>query len=121
MLQPMKDKRSLIRLDVKDFISIRPLDEVAKHSVEGQTQDITFIGICFISQAQWKKGQVLLIEYFIPGESEAVNLKVVIIWSEFVSSQEGYFSGGEIYDMEGENQESFVRYYFEKLREKYHQ
>lgn len=114
----MKDKRSLIRLDVRDFISIKPLNEVAKH-VEGVTENITFMGICFTSPMEWKQGQALLIDYFVPGEVESVKLKVAIIWSEFINKAKGYFCGGEIYDIEGENQDSFTRYYFRQLKDKY--
>jgi hypothetical protein len=114
----MKDNRSLLRLDVKDFLEIRPLKEVAR-KVKGLSQNISFMGICFFSPLEWQKGQVLVIDYFICGESESVELKIVVSWSEFVSSQNGYFCGGQIMNMSGKGQEAFVRYYFIKLKEQY--
>lgn len=114
----MKNNRSLLRLDVKDFLEIRPLKEVSR-KVKGFTQNISFMGICFFTPLEWKKGQVLVIDYFISGEAESVELKVVVSWSEFVSSQNGYFCGGQLMNMSGKGQEAFVRYYFTKLKEQY--
>jgi hypothetical protein len=114
----MKENRSLLRLDVKDFLEIRPLKEpVGK--IKGFSQNISFMGICFFTPLEWQKGQVLVIDYFIAGEQDSVELKVVVSWSEFISSQNGYFCGGQLMNMSGKGQEAFVRYYFTKLKEQY--
>ena len=112
------EKRRLIRLEVSDFLEIRPLDEVAR-KIKGKTKDFSLMGICFSSEVECKKGQVLFIDYFIPQDLDSVKLKVVIIWSEFISPQEGYFCGGEIVSVEENKHEKFANYYFQKLRERF--
>lgn len=114
----MDNKRTLIRLEVGDFLQIQPLNEVAaKH--KGRSKDLTLMGICFISEIEWSGGQVLLIDYFIPDEMDSVRLKVIIVWSEFIDSESGYFCGGEIVEVEEEKQEKFANYYFKKLKERF--
>jgi hypothetical protein len=114
----MSSERKLIRLDVKDFLEMRPLDEVAKCH-EGESQNFTLMGICFSSQAQWKRGQVLLIDYFIPTELDSVKMKVVVKWAEFIGPEKGHFCGGEIIEVEEKKEEKFANYYYQKLKERF--
>jgi hypothetical protein len=114
----MENKRKLIRLDTRDFLEIRPLKEIAKR-VEGKGRNFSLMGICFSSQVEWQKGQVLLIDYFLPQQLDSVKLKVIVVWSEFISSQEGYFCGAEIIEVEEEKQDKFASYYFQKLKERF--
>ncbi|MBU0897073.1 MAG: PilZ domain-containing protein, partial [Candidatus Omnitrophica bacterium] len=79
----MENKRRLIRIEVEDFLEIQPLNEVAK-MFEGKAKDLSLVGVCFSSQAQWQKGQVLLIDYFLHNELDSVKLKVAVVWSEFI-------------------------------------
>ena len=60
----MANERRLIRLEVGDFLEIRPLNENGK-VLKSKTKDFTLMGTCFVSEVEWKKGQVLLIDYFI--------------------------------------------------------
>lgn len=113
----MENKRKLIRLEVEDFLQIRPLNETAR-VLRGKSWNFTLMGICFSSELEWKKGQVLLIEYFIPQELDSVKLKVVVIWSEFIDAKNGHFCGGEIIDVEEGKQDQFSSYYYQKLKEK---
>jgi len=110
----MENKRKLLRLKVSDFLEIRSLNEVAK-VYRAKVQDITPMGICFSSEVEWKKGQVLLIDYFIPDEFDSIKLKVAVVWSEFISTDQGYFCGGEISEVEKEKEEKFRNYYLQKL------
>lgn len=114
----MNNQRKLIRLETSDFLQIKPLNEVGK-IYEADAKDFTFMGICFSSSAEWKKGQVLEIEYFIPGSSMPVKIKMVVVWSEFISSQQGYFCGGQITEIEPENQAQFAHYYYKKLKDRF--
>lgn len=102
-------------MKVGDFLEIRSLNEVAR-VVKAKVQDVTPMGICFSSEMEWKRGQVLLIDYFIPDEFDSIKLKIAVIWSEFISTQEGYFCGGEITEIEKEKQDAFTNYYFNKIQ-----
>jgi hypothetical protein len=114
----MDNRRRLIRLNVGDFLELRPLHEVARvHTA--RTRDFTLMGICFSCEMEWEKGQVLVIDYFIPDELDSVKLKIVVIWSEFIDSQKGYFCGGEIIEVEEAKQEKFANYYFRRLQERF--
>ena len=110
----MKNQRKLVRLDVKDFLEIRPLNKVDE-THRGETRNITTMGICFSAQVECQRGQVLLIDYFIPGEMDSVKLKVMVVWSEFIGSDQGYFCGGEIVDVEEGKGDLFSSYYYEQL------
>ncbi len=101
-----------------DFLEIRPLGEVGRVQ-RGKAKDLTLMGICFSSEVEWQKGQVLLIDYFVPDELDSVKLKLVVIWSEFIDPQNGYFCGGEIIEVEESKQEKFANYYFKKLQERF--
>ena len=112
------NRRRLVRVEVKDFLQIRPENEVAK-TVKGLSKDFTLMGICFSSEIEWQKGQVLTIDYFIPQELDSVKLKVVVVWAEFIGPQDGYFCGCEIIDVEEEKQATFAHYYFQRLQERF--
>lgn len=114
----MENKRRLIRLNVGDFLEIQPLFEEGK-LYKGKSKDFSLMGICFSSQVEWEKGQVLLIDYFIPEELDSVKLKIVVVWSEFIDVENGYFCGGEIIEVEEPKQEKFANYYFKKLQERF--
>ncbi|MBD3264223.1 MAG: hypothetical protein GF375_03880 [Candidatus Omnitrophica bacterium] len=114
----MDNKRRLIRLDVEDFLEIKPLNEVGRVYRE-KTRNFTIMGICFSSQAEWSRGQTLSIDYFISEEAESVRLKVVVVWSEFIGTDKGYFCGCEIIDIEEAKKDKFTNYYLKKLREKF--
>lgn len=114
----MENKRKLIRLEVKDFLEIRPINELGK-TVKAETKNFSLMGVCFSSMIEWKKGQVLHIDYFITDELDSVQMKVVVVWSEFIDYEQGYFCGGEIVDIEPEKQEKFANYYFQKLKDKF--
>lgn len=114
----MENKRRLIRLDVGDFLGIRSLDEVGK-TYQSKSKDFSLMGVCFSSETEWKKGQVLLIDYFIPSESDSTRLKIVVVWSEFINPEDGYFCGGEIIDIDESEQSKFASYYFKKLKERF--
>jgi hypothetical protein len=116
----MDNQRRLIRLDSSDFLQINPINEVGE-IYEAEAKDFTFMGICFCSSIEWKKGQVLAINYFIPEDNEPVKMKMVVIWSEFISSSQGYFCGGQITDIEEKSQAQFAHYYYKKLKEKFSQ
>ncbi|MDD5194444.1 MAG: PilZ domain-containing protein [Candidatus Omnitrophica bacterium] len=109
------NKRRILRLDVSDFLEMRPLNEVGK-SFKGQSRNISPMGICFSSGVEWRKGDVLLINYFIPDDFESVKLKTVVIWSEFIDPDKGYFCGAQIIEVEKEKEEKFNNYYAQKLR-----
>ena len=61
----MNNRRKLIRIEAKDFLEIRPMVEAAK-KIKGEVLNFTLMGICFSSVVEWRKGQNLYIEYFIP-------------------------------------------------------
>jgi hypothetical protein len=109
------NRRSLLRLKVSDFLEIRPLNEVAR-CIRAKAQDFTPMGICFSSEAEWKHGQVLLIDYFMPEEFDSVKIKVAVIWSEFIDQSAGYFCGAQIIEIEKDKQEKFYNYYSHKLQ-----
>jgi len=114
----MKNERRLIRLDVGDFLEIRPLKEVGR-CYEGRCKNLSLMGICFSSDVEWKKGQVLYIDYFISEKLDSVRLKMLVVWSEFIDSKDGYFCGGQIIDIDEGKQEEFASYYFERLRKEF--
>lgn len=113
----MDDKRRLIRLEVKDFLQITPLNREANPR-PGKSKDITSMGICFSSPVQWDKGEVLFIDYFMRDELESAQIKVEVIWSEFIDSDQGYFCGGQIIEIEPAKEELFANYYSQKIRKK---
>jgi hypothetical protein len=114
----MENKRRLIRLDAGDFLEIRTLSETGKVT-KATSKDFTLMGVCFSCEMEWQKGQMLLIDYFIPDELDSVRLKMVVVWSEFLSPESGYFCGGEIIEIEEEKQEKFANYYLKKLQERF--
>ena len=113
----MENKRRLIRLEISDFLEIRPLHEPAAR-VKATSRDITPMGICFVAEMKWQRGQVLLIDYFIAQEVDSVKLKMVVVWAEFISSQQGYFCGGQIISIEEGKEDKFTNYYLQKLEER---
>lgn len=113
----MENRRNLIRLEVGDFLEIRALNEVAMR-IQGKSANLTPMGICFSSEMEWRRGQVLMIDYFIPQEFDSIKLKVVVVWSEFINKESGYFCGGQILDIEEAKAEKFSSYYNSKIKEK---
>lgn len=114
----MTNERRLIRLEVGDFLELRSLNEAGK-VYKSKTKDFTLMGTCFVSEVEWKKGQVLLIDYYIPDILDSVVLKMIVIWSEFIDIDKGYFCGGEIIEVEDSKEQEFANYYFRKLKERY--
>ena len=114
----MENRRRLIRLNVGDFLEIRPLQEVGKIHT-GTSKDLTLMGICFSSELEWESGQVLVIDYFIPDELDSVKIKLVVVWSELIDHDAGYFCGGEIIEVEDAKQEKFANYYYKRLQERF--
>jgi hypothetical protein len=112
------ERRRLIRLEVDDFLEITPLNESA-NLISARSKNFSLMGICFSSFVEWRKGQVLLIDYFLPEALDSVKLKLVVIWSEYIGEKEGYFCGGEIIDVEKDKEEKFAHYYLQKLKEKF--
>lgn len=114
----MENRRKLIRLNVGDFLEIRPLDD-QQRTYKAKAKDLTLMGVCFSCDAEWQKGQVLLIDYFIPEELDSVKLKMVVSWSEFIDPENGYFCGGEIIDIEAAKEDKFASYYYQRLKERF--
>lgn len=114
----MDNKRRVIRLEASDFLQIKPLDEVGKVH-EAAIKNFSFMGVCFCSAIEWKNGQVLEINYFLPEENQPVRMKLLVVWSEFISSRQGYFCGGQITDIEPEGQAQFAHYYYRKLQDRF--
>jgi hypothetical protein len=114
----MDNKRRLLRLEVDDFLEVKPLQEVARQ-VKGYSKNFSLMGICFSSEVEWKKGQLLLIDYFIPEEFDSVKLKVVVVWSELIDDNQGYFCGGEIVSIEKDKEDKFANYYYQKLKDRF--
>lgn len=112
----MDNRRKFLRLEVQDFLEIKPLTELAKFT-KGGSVNLSLMGICFSSEIRWEKGQVLLIEYFIPKEMESVRLKVAIMWSEYISDNDGYLNGAAIIDIDQDKETKFVNYYYQRLKE----
>ena len=110
----MDNRRKLLRLSAGDFLQVRSINEVAK-VYAAKTKDFTSMGICFSSKMQWRSGEVLLIDYFIFQELEPVRLKLAVIWSELIGSEEGYFCGGEIIEIEKSKESLFTNYYLKRL------
>ncbi len=114
----MENRRQLLRLEVGDFLEVRPLNEVGRVH-KAKVKNFSLMGACFTSEIEWKKGQVLYIDYFIPEELDSVRLKMVVVWSEFIDSENGYFCGGRIIDIEESKQEKFAAYYCKKIKERF--
>ncbi len=114
----MDNRRRFLRFDVRDFLEIRPLNEPAKVS-GAHTVNLSLMGICFFSQVEWKVGQVLYIDYFIPDELDSVKIKAVVVWSEFIDHDRGYLNGVELIDVEPDKEDKFIRYYFQQLKKKF--
>jgi len=113
----VENRRRFLRLKTEDFLKILPLDETSCQ-IKGKVFNFSLLGVCFSSPVKWEKGQVLLIDYFIPSQLDSVKLKVAIIWSELVSEDE-YLCGAQIVDIDREKENIFINYYFHKLKEKY--
>ena len=113
----VENRRRFLRLKTEDFLEILPLNETSCQ-IKGRVFNFSLLGICFSSPVEWKKGQVLLIDYFIPSQLDSVKLKVAIIWSELVGENE-YLCGAQIVDIDREKENMFINYYFHKLKEKY--
>ena len=113
----MENRRQLIRLEVGDFLEVKPLNEIGK-IYKTRAKNFTLMGVCFTSEVEWKKGQVLYIDYFIPEELDSVRLKMVVVWSELIDSKNGYFCGGKILEVEEKKQEKFASYYYKKLKDR---
>lgn len=111
----MDNKRRLIRLETNDCLQISPLSEVGRIQ-PADVKNFTFMGVCFCSSVEWKKGQVLEINYFLSETNRSIKMKMLVVWSEFISSRQGYFCGGRIIDIEKENQAQFAYYYYKKLK-----
>ncbi|MDD5070603.1 MAG: hypothetical protein PHV17_07715 [Candidatus Omnitrophica bacterium] len=114
----MENQRKLIRLDVGDFLEIRALDNQVK-KVKAQVKDFSLMGVCFSSEMEWKKDDILLIDYFIPQELDSVLLKIIVKWSEFIDAEQGYFCGGEVIEVEEKKMEKFASYYYQRLKERF--
>ena len=114
----MENRRRFVRFEVEDILEVKPLGEVAK-KFRSLSRDISLIGICFFSDFRWDKGQVLLIEYFIPQALEQVKIKTSVVWSEFINDAKGFLVGVEILDIEQKNAGKFIDYYFRKVRERF--
>ncbi len=114
----MENRRRFLRFETGDFLEIRPLNETARYA-KGKTFNFSLMGICFSSEVEWKTGQVLMIDYFIPEELDSVKLKVVVVWSELIGDKEGYITGTQLIDIEEDKESKFVNYYFQKLKEKF--
>ncbi len=114
----MENKRKVVRINSGDFVNIQALNEPGKiHS--GKTKDFSLMGVCFTSDSEWKTGQVLLIDYFLPSQLDSVKVKIVVVWSEFIDPENGYFCGGKIIEVEEVKQDKFANYYFQKLQERF--
>lgn len=114
----MQEQRQLIRLEVADFLEIRLLEN--QPPIKGRGRNISSMGICFSCQSEWTRGQVLLIDYFIPEDMDSVKLKVLVIWSEFIDPESGFFCGGEIIDIEDGKIDQFVAYYLQRLEDRFY-
>jgi hypothetical protein len=114
----MENRRRFLRLEVRDFLEIRPLNELAQVR-RGNSFNLALLGICFFSEVKWERGQVLLIDYFIPDDLDSVRLKVAVVWSEFVSDRDGYLTGAEVINVDKEKELKFVNYYFQKIKERF--
>ncbi|MCM8788088.1 MAG: PilZ domain-containing protein [Candidatus Omnitrophica bacterium] len=114
----MENRRKLIRVEVSDFLEIRPLQEVGK-KIFTYSKNITPLGICFTSEIEWRKGTVLFIDYFLSDEFDSVKLKTTVVWSEFIDNKQGYFCGAQIIEIEKEKEGKFLKYYQQKLDEIY--
>ena len=104
-------------MDVNDFLQVRCLDE-PKERLRARSRNLSPMGICFSSDYEWRRNQVLLIEYFLRDDMESVKLKVAVRWSEFIDSERGYFCGGAIYEIERGKEDMFINYYFQQLKDK---
>lgn len=113
-----KNRRRFIRVEADDLLEVRPLIKETEAGLRAKASNVSAMGLCFFSQLEWRKGQVMLIDYFIPDMNKSVKLKAVAVWSEFVDNRQGYLCGCEILDMEQERDE-FLDYYFKILRRKF--
>jgi len=114
----MDERRRFLRFEVNDFLEVRPLNEPACYA-QGRSFNLSLMGICFFSEIQWKRGQVLLIDYFIPTLLDSIKLKVVVVWSELIDDQKGYLTGAQIIDVDKDKENQFVNYYYQRLKERF--
>ena len=112
------NRRKFVRFDVEDILEVRPVSEVAK-KFKVKSKDLSLIGICFYSDFKWERGQVLVIDYFLPDDYEPVKVKCNVVWSEFVDDHQGFLVGVEILDIDRDSSEKFTNYYFKKVRERF--
>ncbi|MFH1772075.1 MAG: PilZ domain-containing protein [Candidatus Omnitrophota bacterium] len=115
----MENQRRLIRLETRDFLEIKPVNEVAKR-LKAEIKDFSLMGICFNSEVEWQRGQVLIIDYFLSDDLDSVRVKVVVAWSEFIDHAKGYFCGAEVIGVDQDKQDKFAAYYYKKLRERFY-
>ena len=114
----MQNRRKFLRLEVDDFLEVNPLNKISG-PVKGKVFNLTLMGICFSSEIEWEKGQVLHIEYLMTESGESVRMEISVVWSEQIGDKEGILTGAEIIDIEPEKELKFVNFYFTKLKEKY--
>ncbi len=114
----MQNRRKFLRLEVADFLQIRPLQD-GSGPIKGKSFNLTLMGICFASEIEWKTGQVLFLEYFMPEGGDSVELKISVVWNEFISDEEGFLTGAEIIDIDPQKELQFVNYYFLKLKNRF--
>ncbi len=112
----MDNKRRFVRFETEDILEIRPLPEVSR-KFKAKLKDFSLIGMCFFSDFRWDRGQVLMIEYFLPEENESVKIKAGVVWSELIDDKKGFLVGIEILDIEDKNSAKFTNYYFRKVKE----
>ena len=115
----MNNRRRFLRFEVGDFLEVQALNETARVNAKGHSVNLSLMGICFSSEEEWKTGQVLLIDYFIPSDLDSVKMKVVVVWSERIDDKVGFLTGAQIIDVEEDKENQIVNYYFKKLKERF--
>lgn len=109
-----ENQRRFIRVETSDLLEIRPSDGISPK--KAVVKDFSMMGICFYCPVQWHYGQNLIVSYSVPGSLEEVNMRVKIKWSELIDETRGYLVGASIVFIEPEGQDSFLRYYYDKVK-----
>ncbi|MCK5707500.1 MAG: PilZ domain-containing protein [Candidatus Aureabacteria bacterium] len=114
------EKRKYIRFEAQTSINVQLHSKgyLSPEKILGLTKNMSVEGVCFISEKEFRSGDILTLQVKLPNQSESLALEGEVRWCKTVSRgeiEEKFETGVKLFTVEKSDETKFVGYVNYKL------
>ena len=117
------ERRKYIRFETQTSLNVQLHSKgyISPEKISGLTKNFSVEGVCFVSEKEFKLGDILTLQVQLPNQPDTLTLEGEVRWSQAIFEDEyekKYETGVKLFTVEKSDESKFVSYVNYKLMQR---